>query len=325
LCSDIWQEIFEYFRAIDLFLTFTNVTTAANAVLFNKKYHLRLKGLVINSNLRNLPKQLSLGQVTSLTIHNKTCFDIIEQCSELRSLKLLGESEWIMSLLTKCLHLNVKLEQLTVIMPGISPLHELLTCVLPIDSLRRLQICADQTEEKIKVSTLSMVQSKIEQFILHSCSAIEWNDLEDIQPGLINVRLLDISLFHRSKKSLRPFIFPCLRSLCISLLEVSFEWIIQLVTVMPCLVKLKITGLVDDESFVINHKWLRLLELAPTLVKINVDVSLEHNTYFFHCEQRQMALRDINLSLTCIDSDCDYYPSQRNEQRWWQLKGNIIK
>jgi hypothetical protein len=325
LCSDIWQQILQYFSAIELFFTFTNITTAADQVLFNRKYHLRLQGLVLDSYVQNLPKQLSFDRVISVTMHNKNCFDLVEQCLELRSLKLIGESEWIISLLRKCPHMNTKLEQLTVIMPDISPLYELMACVLPSNSLRRLEICADQVEERIRVSALSMVPSKIEQFVLNSCSSIEWDDLAYMQPGLINVRMLNISLFHRSKKSFRPLFFPCLRSLYISLLEVPFDWIIQLVTVMPCLGKLKLTGLVDGESFAINHKWFHLLKSVPSLVRITVNVSLEQDRQSFHCEKLQMALRAINLSLTCIDDNCDYYSSQRSEQRWWHLEGVIIK
>jgi hypothetical protein len=325
LYPDIWQQIFEYFTVVELFFTFTNITSAADEVLLDRKYHLRLRGLAVDSYATNFPKQLPLDHVISLTMHDKTSSDIIEQCSELRSLKLIGEPEWAMLLLKKCLHINTKLEQLTVVIPGIKLLYGLLSCILPIGSLRRLEICADQREERITISTLSIVPSKIEQFLLHSCSEIKWDDLAYMQPGLIHVRLLDISLSYCRKKSFRPLLFPCLRSLRISLLEVSFEWIMQLVAAMPNLVKLKLTGLVDDENFAINHKWLHLLELAPTLIRIAVNISVEQTILSFFCEKLQMALHDINLSLKCMNDDCDYYSSQGNEQRWWHLTGVIIK
>jgi len=94
---------------------------------------------------------------------------------------------------------------------------------------------------------------------------------------------------------------------------------------MPNLVKLKLTGLVDDENFAFGRKWLHLLELTPTLTRIVVKISLEHNRYSFHCEKLQMVLRDINLNLTCLDDDCDHYLSQRNIHRWWHLEGVIFR
>ena len=109
------------------------------------------------------------------------------------------------------------------------------------------------------------------------------------------------------------------------LLELSFESIIQLVTITPSLRKLKLNGLVDGEGFVINHKWTSLFDLCPSLGIVIVNVSLEENTDAFQNETVQRALSGINLHLTCLDDDHDYYVTGGNQQRWWKLSGMIIK
>jgi hypothetical protein len=182
-----------------------------------------------------------------------------------------------------------------------------------------------QIGERIRTVALPLPPTKIEQFVLHSCSPIGWDDLSYMLPGLSNVCLLDISLFHRSERSFRSFIFQKLRSIRLTLLEVSFKWIIQLVATMPSLVILKLNGLVDSEGFAIDHKWLHLLELAPSLVKVIVNVSLEEDTNSFCSDKIHAALREINLNLTCIEDDGDCYLSERNQQRWWDLTGMLIK
>lgn len=326
LCPDIWCELFQYFKAIELYVTFTNITNAANEVLFNRKYHIQLRGLVIDGYcIENLSKHFQFDQVISLTIKNTTNFDIIKQCSQLLSLKLIGDSKWIILQVKKCFHINTKLEQLVIVMPEIKCLYELLECILPIDSLRRLEIRVDQLEEKVKPSVLFKIPSKIEQFILHSSSPINWSDLKYLQSGLVHIRLLEISLLHGCKKVLSPLILPCLRSLRIILLEVSFECIIEIVTIMPNLVKLRLNGLVDDENFLMNQKWIHLLESTPCLTNVAVNLSFQKSASSCCPEELQVTLRDIHLNLTWNHDDCSYYSNSRNEDCWWQLVGVIIK
>lgn len=326
LHADIWQEIFGYFGAMELISTFENVTNEADEVLFNAKYNLQLRGALINSSTKDLPKSTPFDQIVSLTMHNKTTWDILKQCSALRSLKLIGDFEWVVLVLRNCRQRNIRLEQLVIVMAGIKPLFELLKYIFCINSLHRLVICADEVEEKVKISTLLNIQSKIEQFILHTCSPISWDELAYMQPGLIHVRLLEINLFHYCKTACHSsFNFPYLRSLRISLLEVPFQWIIQLVAVMPSLVKLKLAGLVDDENFTIAHKWLHLLNSVPTLAKIAINISLDLSDPTFRYEERQMTLGNINLSLTHTVDDFEYHLSEVNKQRWWQLVGAIYK
>ena len=324
LYPDIWQQIFEYFNPIELFYSLVHVTITADAVLFNRYHHLRLRRLVVDAHVEVLPEKLSLSRLISLELHQESCLDIIEQCLELRSLKLLGQPEWVMCLLRKASHIDIKLEQLVVVVPGIGSLYELLASVTSLFSLRQLAIYANQSEEKIIPGALSVAQTEIKDFTLHSCSSISWSELSYMVSALSNIRFLDITLFH-ANDSFCWFTFPKLQYVCLRLLEVPFEWIIQLVKTMPSLVKLKLNGLIDAEGYVTNHKWLNLFESCSSLGKIVVNVSMERDTNYFCVDMVEAFLREINLNLICIDDDCDYYSDGRNHQRWWNLSGIIAK
>ncbi|CAF2074111.1 unnamed protein product [Rotaria magnacalcarata] len=325
LCPDIWQQIFEYFNAIELFFSLVHITIAGDEVLFNRNHHFRLRKLVLDADITTLPEKLSLDQVISLELHQDSCLSTIEQCLELRSLKLIGLPEWVICFLRKISNANIKLEQLVLTVPGIGSLYDLLASILPLFSLRRLAIYANESEEKVKAGALSLAQTKIEQFILHSCSSISWNELSYILAGLSNIRFLDITLFHHNRNSFCWFTFPKLRYICLILVEVSFEWIIQLVTTMPSLVKLKLKGLVDGEGFIINHKWLNLFESCSSLAIVQANLSLERDTNYFCINMIQAALREINLNLRCIEDYYDYYFTGESQQRWWNLSGMIMK
>ena len=325
LYPDIWQQIFEYFNAIELFFSLMHITREADEVLFNINHHFCLRGLVLDVDVRTLPEALLLNQVISLELHQKNHLDNIQQCLELRALKLIGHPQWIICLLGKISQVNLKLEQLTLVVPGIGLLHNLLACIPLLLSLRRLEIYGDESEERIKNGTSFLAQTKIEKFILHSCSSVSWNDLSYMLPGLSNICSLDITLLRFSKNSLCSFNFPKLRSVSLILLEVPFDCIIQLVTTMPSLVKLKLNGLVDADGFVINNKWLHLFEFCSSLLKVTVSLSLEQDTNSCYNELIQTILHEINLSLRCIDNDCEYYFDRRDQYQWWNLSGIIIK
>jgi hypothetical protein len=272
-----------------------------------------------------LPKKLPLHQVISLEIQQESCLDIIEQCLEVRSLKLVGQSEWVVWLLRRVSCTNMKLEQLVLDVPGIGSLYDLLSSIASLCSLRRLAIYANQSEEEIEASALFVAPTKIEHFSLHSCSSISWNELSFMFPALSNIRSLDITLLHNNKNSFSWFTFPKLRYICLTLLEVSFEWIIQFVKRMPSLAKIKLKGLTDAEGFVINHKWIDLFDSCSSLDTVIVNLSLERDTNYFCIDMIQMALREVNLNLICIDDDCDCYSDRRNQHRWWNLSGIITR
>ncbi|CAF1251623.1 unnamed protein product [Adineta ricciae] len=325
LCSDIWSEIFQYFAVTDLYSTLKNISSTSDEVLFNGKYRNQLRGLTVDSHTTKLPNELPLDQVISLTIQDGISFDILQKCCCLRSLKLVGQFEWIIPLVTKCSQISMHLEQLSIVTPNIKLLHQLLSCILSFDSLRRLEICADEQEEKIEANNFPLFPSKIEHLILNLCPAITYGSLAYIQPGFINIRYLNISLFRHDRISVNLSNFPYLRSLQLSLLEPPFEEINRLVATMPNLVKLKLYGIVDDENFIYSHKWLHLLESTPSLLRIVMDVSFQETRSIFYNENLHKALHGINLSLICMIDDFDCYSYEERQQRWWQLEGVIRK
>lgn len=325
LYPDIWQQVFEYFNVIELFTSLLHVTSAADEVLSDRSRHFCFRGLVVDAYVRTFPQELTLSQVIPLELHQERSLKIIEQCSELRSLKLIGQPKWIICLIKKIAYVHVKLEQLILVVPGIGSLHNLLASIASLLTLRRLAIYANELEERVKPGALSLSQTKIENFTLHSCSSFSWNEFSYMLPGLSNIRLLDITLFHDNISSFCWFTFPKLRCVRLILLEVPFEWIIRLVKTIPSLVKLKLTGLVNAEGFVNNHRWLELFELCTSLTVIQVNVSLEKDASYFCSDTIQMALREINLSLICAENACEYYLSEINQHRWWSLSGTIIR
>jgi hypothetical protein len=325
LCPDIWHQIFEYFDPIELFYSLVHVTIAADEVLFDKNHHVRFRRLVVDVYVKILPEKLPLNQIISLELHQESCLDIIEQCSEVRSLKLTGQSSWVISLLRKISYSNMKLEQLVLVVSGIGSLYDLLECVASLFSLHRLSIHANESDEKIKTRNLSVRSTKIEQFSLHACSSMSWNELAHMVPVLFNICFLDLTLFHNNKDPFCWFTFPKLRYIRLTLLEVPFEWIIQIVKTMPSLIKLKLNGLIDAEGFAINNRWFELFESCFSLSTVIVNLSLEKDANYFCIDTIQTSLREVNLSLTRIEDDYDYYSDGRNQQRWWTLSGIIIK
>ncbi|UJR24342.1 hypothetical protein I4U23_005719 [Adineta vaga] len=325
LCSDIWQEIFHYFNAIEVINGLIYVTDAANAVVFNLCCHCFLRGLVLDACTRNFPKNLLFTQVISLELHQESCFNDFHLCSEVRSLKLVGDSQWAIDLLAKVSYGMLKLEQLTLIVPGIGLLHNFLASISPLLSLRRLAIYAEHLEERIKSGASFFKETKIEQFILRSCSSVSCNDLLSMCPSLNNIRFLDITLFHVNKDLIFSFSFPKLRSISLILIEIPFDWIIGLVERALSVLKLKLSGLVNAEGFVVNDKWLNLFQSCPSLITVIVSVSLEQDTTSPYNATIQKHLREISLDLKCIDEDGEYYSDERNQCRWWNLSGNVIK
>ncbi|CAF2100240.1 unnamed protein product [Rotaria magnacalcarata] len=325
LCCDIWREIFEYFEITDLFITFASVTIAADQVLFDDNNRFFSRGLTLGVDIKDLPKHIPLNRIISLTLHDTFCFNIIEHCIELRSLKLIGVIQWVTDIVRNIPQTNTKLNQLTVITPTIRSLPELLTTVLSVSSLRRLEIRTDELAKSFPVSTLRAAQSEIKQFIIDSGSTVDWNDLSSSLPAFGCIRLLSIGLIDRCQKSISSFIFQKIHTLSLGLLEVSFNWIIQLVAKIPCLAKLKLSGLVDADGFVVNQRWICLFESSLTLLRIFVNISLEQSEESYHCEKIQAPLRALSLSLICDcdNNDCNLYNG--NARQWWYLRGMITK
>ena len=270
--------------------------------------------------------EIILNRTISLTLYDTCCLDIIEQCSKLRSLKLFGSIEWIISVIRKIISQNIKLEQLTIVISGITSLPELLAPILSIFSLRRLEIRADDLKDSCRICDFNITSNNIEQFILRSSSTPNCADLLYFSFHLTKIQLLNISLVTKNQSTIPSFNFRNLRTLVLGLLEVSFDWIVQIVATIPCLVKLKLNGLVDEEGFVVNERWIDLFKSAHILARIFVDLSLEQGDKSYHCEKVQTRLRVFNLQLQCDDdNDQDCYQYYGRAYRWWNLKGIIIR
>ena len=302
-------------------MTFASITVVVDQILFNENNRFFLRGLTLAVDVKDLPRQIPLNRIVSLTLHESSCFKAIKNCLELRSLKLIGVTEWVACIINNILQTNTKLNQLTIVTPTIRSLTELITPVLSITSLRRLEIHTDELAQSLKVCILPAPPSKIEQFILDSGSTINWNDLSPILSDLISIRFLSIGLIDRNQKPIPSFIFQNLRTLSLALLEVSFNWIIQLVTTTPCLIKLKLTGLVEADGFAVNQRWNCLLDSTLGLLRIFVNVSLEQSDESYHCEKVQAPLCALNLSFICKgdENECNLYYGKVN--RWWNLTG----
>lgn len=294
-------------------------------VLYNDNGRLLFRGLTLGDSIKEIPEQIPLNRVMSLTLHETASFNTLKYCLELRSLKLIGGTEWITWIIKNISQRNTKLHQLTVITPTIKFLSDVLTSILSMCSLRRLELRTEEITESAEVRTIVTTTSNIEQFIIDSNSTIDWKGLSRVLPNFARIRYLSISLIDHNQTLIPSLFLHNLESLSIALLEMPFDCIIQLVTKMSCLVKLKITGLVDADGFVVNQRWTRLFETVPTLLRILVHVSLEQRDISYHCEKIQVPLHALNLSLVCDTDETDYYLYYGNVNRWWSLSGIIIK
>ncbi len=236
--------------------------------------------------MKDLPLNMNLSCIISLRVYDAYCFEIIQQCTELRSLKLIGETKWITSMVRQISQTLCKLQQLTIVISGIGSVSKILTFVASIFSLRRLEICADDFVEDRNAFCSVMTSSKIEQFIMSSCSIIDWNELSYILPHFIDIHLLSVSLIDNHQKSIPSFIF---------------------------------------HGFVIDQRWTYLLESAPNSIRIFVNVFLQQDTHSYFCEKIKAALDTFDLNLTCSEDDTDCSLYHENMNRWWNLRGIIIK
>ena len=324
LYPDIWEYVFEYFNVNELFFTFENTTKAIDELLMNNNNRLLFRSLRADIFLHTLPKKLRLNQVCSLELRQVNSLSIIEQCTVLRLLKLVGESEWILSILTKVLNARINIERLILITPGVGSLHRIFESLASIFSLFRFEIYANELEEQMQMTTTIINQTNIRRFTLHSCSSISWNDLSYMLPCLSNIHFLDITLFQETQNRFTSFTFPKLRYIHLILHELSFKSILELIKTAPLLTKLKLSGLVDGDGFVCNYKWISLFNLCSSLNVVVVNLSLDENIHLFR-KEIQRALHQINLNLRCLDDGYDYYVTRQERQRWWQLSGTIMR
>ena len=188
MCSDVWEQIFEYFEIVDLFTTFTSIIVAADQVLYNENHQFVFHGLTLDATIKEIPEWISVNRVVSMTLHETALFNVLEHCLELRSLKLIGEIDWIRWIIKNIPQRNTKLNQLTIVTATIKSLSELLIPILSIPSLRRLEIHTDTMTESAKVSALAKIPNEIEQFIFDSGSTIDWNEFLQALPDFFYIR-----------------------------------------------------------------------------------------------------------------------------------------
>ena len=158
---------------MDLFNIFGFITDAANRALYNDKYGCLLRGFTLDASIREVPEQIPLNRIMSLTLHETASFKILPYCLEVRSLRLIGKTDWIVSIVKNITQRNTKLQLLTVITPTIESISEVLTSILSISSLHRLEIRTEEIAESVEVCTPPITISNIEQFILDSSSTID--------------------------------------------------------------------------------------------------------------------------------------------------------
>lgn len=326
LYIDIWQYVFEYFSVNELYFTFVNFTNAVDEILIKNRSQCLFRKLILDTFVHTLPEKLDLNQVNALELHQESPLDIVEHCTALCSLKLIGDSDWIVSILAKVFNAKIKIKQLVLITPGVGSFDRILDSAASIFSLFRLEIYANDVEEEMEKNISLVNQTSIRQFTLHSCSSISWHDLSYMLPCLLNIQFLDITLSRERRTISSSFTFPKLRYIRLMLHELSFKLVLNLLITAPLLNKLKLNGLVDDEEFLVTHKWISLFQLCSSLEIVTVRLSLEENSNLFCKEIIQKNLSQINLNLKCLGDDNDYYITGREEQqRWWKLSGLITK
>lgn len=116
------------------------------------------QGFRLNSYSETLPENLPFFRIHSLEIYQEpTAANIIRKCLALRSLKLIGDSEWIISLLRQISSDNIQFERFMLVSSGLAPLEIVLTLAESMSSLRQFGICIDEIEKNIQLNHLHCI------------------------------------------------------------------------------------------------------------------------------------------------------------------------
>ena len=319
------MQIFEYFDVINLYSTFASTTVVIDQLLFTQTNRYLLRGLKLGFDAVALLTEIPIDRIASLTLCEPAGLRIVEQCRQLRFLKLLGADEWIIDIMKKTTQANVELNQLTLVTTTIKSLANLLTCILHHSSLHRLEIRTDVLESCGSARSLAMVENHIEQFVFDSCSINNRNNFLYMRSTFTGVLSLRMGLIERNPDIVPSLLFHRLHTLRLGLLEVSFAWLVQLMVTMPLLTTLKLTGLVDDHQFLVHHRWASLFESTLTLRQIFVNIHMQQAQLSHHLPEMHASLRALNLDLTCNNDDSSFNPDEGQAQQWWHLKGWILK
>ena len=76
---------------VSLFTTFSSITATTDQLLFKENNRYFLRGLTLSDKLTDLSRTIPLCRIISLTLYETGDFEVIEHCSQLRSLKLIGQ------------------------------------------------------------------------------------------------------------------------------------------------------------------------------------------------------------------------------------------
>ena len=220
---------------------------------------------------------------------------------------------------------NVKVTHLTLETSTIKALSNLLSHILRSFSLHRLEIRTDVLENCESTGSLTMVENHIEQFVFDSCSINNRNRLLCMLSKFTGVRSLRMGLIERDPGIAPSLLFYRLHTLHLGLLEISFTWIVELLTTMPLLAKLKLSGLVDDQDFIAQSRWRSLFQSTLTLRQIFVNIHMQLAQLPYHSQEIQASLSALNLDLRCNDDDSSFDLDEGRAHRCWYLKGLILK
>jgi hypothetical protein len=325
LCADVWMQIFEYFDVSNLYSTFASTTAEVDQLLFTQSNRYPLRGLKLGFDAIDLPAQIPFDRINSLTLREPADPTIVERCSQLKFLKLIGTDEWIIELMKETVPTNVKVTHLTLETTTIKALWNLLSRIVRSFSLHRLEIRTDVFENCESTDAIAMGENDIEQFVFDSCPINNRHRLTHILSQFTGVRSLRMGLIERDPDIAPSLLFHRLHTLHLGLLEVSFAWLIQLLATMPLLEKLKLSGLVDDQNFLAHYRWIGLFQSALTLRQISVNIHLQPAQLSHHSQDMHESLRALNLDLSCKDDDSSCDLDENQAQRWWYLKGLILK
>ena len=319
------MQIFQYFDLINLYSTFASTAAVVDQLLFTQTNRYLLRGLKIGFDAVDLPSQIPFHRIDSLTLREPAYPNIVEHCCQLRFLKLIGTDEWIIDIMEKSTQTNIKLKELTLETIQINSLSNLLTHILRHSSLHRLEIRTDVFENCESIGSVTMLENRTEQFVIDSCSINNRNRVLCILSKFTGLRSLRLGLIERDPDIVPSLLFHRLHTLHLGLLEVSFAWLVELVLTMPLLARLKLSGLVEDQDFIAHRRWTGLFQSTLTLRQVSVNIHLQQAQLSHHWQEIHASLRALNLDLSGNNDDPSFNLEEGQAQRWWHLKGLILK
>jgi hypothetical protein len=323
LCPDIWLEVLQFLNASEIVQSLVRVTNAVDEVLFGNKYRYLYRELILDAQTYAFLRAIGFDRVLSIHLHQGCDLNMMQNFTRIRSLKINGEYQWTLSLLRNLTQIDMELKRLCITIPSVGLLRYLLPCIAVFLSLRRLEVYSEQLEEKMNTDGFLLEKTYLQQFVLHSYSPINWRHLICMKEFLHDIRFLDITLSDWNEECFGGYIFPRIQHIHLRLLEVPFNTVVRIVSTIPTLRKIKLSGLVDSAGYIINHQWLTLFVLTPSVMTITINLTIQEGLDHFHDEAIRKSVREINLHLHSTEDDVDYCTDEKNDQHWWSLFGTI--